>query len=151
MNLPTVFGSENLIAAPCIDTDVPGYLVLRAIAQHTHLYETAKSFQSELGVALSLLEFGISTVTGAPHVYIARFSEASASIHFHLFPRTEELAQSFLRENPGVIDGVNGPLLFDWARRKYHLGDPGRLSATTISTAERIASACKAAKEPLPA
>lgn len=146
VKLPTVFTSEDLIAAPCIDTDVPGYLVLRATTQHKHLYETTAGFQRELGVVLGRLELCISSVTEAQHVYIARFSEASSSVHFHLFPRTAKLATDFLRENPTIIDGVNGPLLFDWARRKYHVDDPEKLSAATISTAQRIASAYETTK-----
>jgi hypothetical protein len=95
---------------------------------------------------LGLLEFAISKVTSAPHVYLARFSEASAAVHFHLFPRTDALGADFLRENPAVTDGVNGPLLFDWARRKYHVDDPAKLSQVTISTADKIRTVCESAK-----
>lgn len=139
-SLPTVLISKFWIAAPCIDTDVPGYLVLRAKDAYQHIADTPVQLQSELGVILGNLESAIGKVTGAQHVYIARFSEASASLHFHLFPRTAPIASQFLRESPLANGDVNGPLLFDWARRKYHVDHPSLLSTQTISAAEKIRS-----------
>ena len=142
MQLPVVLASEHLIAAPCIDTDVPGYLVLRSSLGYQRIFDAPLSLQTELGVVLARIESATILVTGAQHVYIARFSEASASVHFHLFPRTAAIGAEFLRENPGVTGGVNGPLLFDWARRKYHVERPEQLSARTIATAEQIRKLC---------
>ena len=144
MDLPTVLASEHLIAAPCIDTDVPGYLVLRSSVAYQHIFDAPLAFQSDLGVMLAKLESATISVTGAQHVYIARFSEASATVHFHLFPRTAAIGAQFLRENPEVTDGVNGPLLFDWARRKYHVEKPDQLSAHTLAIAEQIRRTCQA-------
>ena len=87
------------------------------------------------------LEYAIMAVTRAEHVYIGRFSEAAPSVHFHLFPRTQAIAAQFLRENPDAEHGVNGPLLFDWARRKYHVNQPEELSAATIAAAKEIRAA----------
>jgi diadenosine tetraphosphate (Ap4A) HIT family hydrolase len=143
-SLPTVLVSQFWIAAPCIDTDVPGYLVLRAKAEYQHIDETPVQLQSELGVILGTLESAISKVTGAQHVYIARFSEASASLHFHLFPRTASIASQFLGESALANGDVNGPLLFDWARRKYHVDQPSLLSTETIRVAEKIRSSVAA-------
>jgi diadenosine tetraphosphate (Ap4A) HIT family hydrolase len=144
MKVPMVLASQYSIAIPCIDTDVPGYLVLRAKVEQQRLYETPLSFQREIGVMLAKLEYAITSVTGAQHVYIARFSEALASVHFHLFPRTAAIAVEFLRENPGEKGSVNAPLLFDWARRKYHVDKLEQLSAATIAAAEQIRTVCGA-------
>ncbi len=137
-SLPTVLSSQFWIAAPCIDTDVAGYLVLRAKEPYQRINETPSPLQSELGVILGKLEFAITKVTGAQHIYVARFSEASAALHFHLFPRTASIASEFLRESPLANGDVNGPLLFDWARRKYHVDRPELLSKQTIDVAEKI-------------
>ena len=138
---PTVLVSEFWIAAPCLDTDVPGYLVLRTRTIYRNLAETPLQLQSELGVILGKLESAIGKITGAQHVYVARFAEASASLHFHLFPRTAPLASEFLKENPLMNGDINGPLLFDWARRKHHVGQPALLSRQTISVAKKIRAA----------
>jgi diadenosine tetraphosphate (Ap4A) HIT family hydrolase len=139
----TVLASTDYVAASCIDTDFPGYLVLRSIAAPRHLYEGSLKSQMEIGVMLARLESAILKVTKAEHVYIARFSEAVQFMHFHLFPRTPAIAAEFLLENPDAQYGVNGPLLFDWARRKYHVNAPNELSATTISAAKEIRTALR--------
>jgi hypothetical protein len=135
-----VIQSDVFVAAPCIDCDVRGYLVLRALVPYEHLFSAPLEFQTQLGIILAKLEAAILSVIRAEHVYIVRFSEALPSVHFHLFPRTDELAGAFLQENLDVKT-VNGPLLFDWARRKYHVDTPEALSASTISAAERIRAA----------
>lgn len=132
---PVVLESGALLAEPCVDCDVAGYIVLRARESYHMLHEAPVELQSELGVTLSRLEVAILKVVKAEHVYIVRFSEAMAALHFHLFPRTHELAEQYLREAPGVDAGINGPLLFDWARRKYRVES---LSDSTIATARQI-------------
>jgi diadenosine tetraphosphate (Ap4A) HIT family hydrolase len=146
LSVPAVLASSAFIAAPCSDTDFSGYLVLRSAAGYQHLYDGPLKFQMEAGVMLARLEYAIMAVTRAEHVYIGRFSEAAPSVHFHLFPRTQAIAAQFLRENPDAEHGVNGPLLFDWARRKYHVNQPEELSAATIAAAKEIRAALRTRK-----
>ena len=97
--------------------------------------------QRELGPVLAQLEVAITASTTAEHVYIARFSEGLLSVHFHLFPRSRDIAAEFAKENP-VEAGVNGPLLFSWARRQCYVATPDMLSRGTIAKAVRIGKLC---------
>jgi diadenosine tetraphosphate (Ap4A) HIT family hydrolase len=139
MVLPTIVETPFLIAEPCIDCDVSGYLVLRSKAQSQHLYQLPAAFQRSLGSILARLEKAITNATRAEHVYIARFSEALAATHFHMFPRTRQLATEFLREHV-TAESVNGPLLYDWARTRYHVDRPEQLSLATLAVADEIAA-----------
>src|ERR1022692_1006139 len=109
--LRPVVASDLFVAAQCIDCDIAGYLVLRTRQPFKHLKDTSYEFQAQLGVVLGKLERAIMTITGADHVYMARFSEALASVHFHLFPRTAALGQQFIYATNNSEHGVNGPLL----------------------------------------
>ncbi len=130
--------TEHFIAGQCLDTDVPGYLVLRFRESVRNLSETSPEVLSQFGPILARLEAAIATATKSDHVYIARFSEAIASVHFHLFPRTSGLRIQFVEEGHNQEHGVNGPLLFDWARRKFHVDSPSQFSSTTLETADQI-------------
>lgn len=130
--------TDLFVAGQCIDCDVAGYVVLRSQHPFRHLFEAPSEFQIQLGPMLARLEAVIIEVTGADHVYLARFSEAMASVHFHLFPRTPVLGQQFIDEARNQEHGVNGPLLFDWARRKYHIDEPSQFSASTLKASDQI-------------
>jgi diadenosine tetraphosphate (Ap4A) HIT family hydrolase len=133
-----IIETEHFIAGQCINTDVPGYLVLRFQGSVRNLSEVPREVLSQFGPILARLEAVIATVTKADHVYIARFSEAMASVHFHLFPRSSNLGMQFVAESHNKEHGVNGPLLFDWARRKFHIDSPSQFSSTTLETANQI-------------
>lgn len=138
--LPNVFETPFFTAAPCLDCDVPGYLVLQPKETEPNLHELSLATQRELGPALGSLENSIRLVTKAEHVYVLRFSEGLSSVHFHIFPRTQEMAQQWNIENPSLAkNGINGPLLFAWARIKHHVDNPLSVSTQTRLTAAEIA------------
>jgi diadenosine tetraphosphate (Ap4A) HIT family hydrolase len=138
MTLPTVYDDPFLTATPCIDCDVPGYLVLQPKEKHAVFAKLSVSTLQQLGPALARLEAAIQSVTGCDHVYILRFSEGLASVHFHLFPRTAALASDWKAEARPADGQLNGPSIFAWARTRYAVERPEMLSTQTLQTALAI-------------
>lgn len=136
--LPTILRNRFFAASPCTDCDVPGYLVLVANENKANLAELSRETLDALGRTLGDLEAAIKRVTGAEHVYVLRFSEGLASVHFHLFPRTAELGMAWLSAAMPPDRNLNGPYLFGWARIRYHVDSPVHLSARTLSAAHQI-------------
>ena len=52
-------------------------------------------------------------------IYILSFCEVDSQLHFHLFPRTGWLLREYRRANGGEGEAVDGPALFQWAKRSY--------------------------------
>ena len=138
--LPVLLQTDSFTASPCIDCDIPGYVVLIANDKAGSLAELSGQTLGALGTTLARLEVAIKQVTSAEHVYILRFSESLASVHFHLFPRTVELGNNWLSSARPPDRDLNGPYLFGWARIRYHVDSPESLSAKTLKSANLIKS-----------
>lgn len=137
--LAPVLDTAQFSVVPCRDCDVPGYLILIPKFSGAKIKDLPVDVQMAFGPAIGNVESAIRQVTQAERVYIMRFSEAMESVHFHLFPRTADMASKFLSENKTGDDGINGPLLFAWARKKYFVKTPDLLSENTLQTATKIA------------
>ena len=140
--LPEVFASPSYLASPCRDCDIPGYLILHPRKQTDTIAGIQPESLAELGPVLARLETAIYAATGAEHVYVVRFSESLSAVHFHLFPRTRELAERWREAAPDVADqGINAPLLFAWARIHRYVPSVKELSPETLAMAVAIAAA----------
>lgn len=135
--LPLVFETDVSLVTMCVDTDVPGYLILRPKIHADHLIE-ANEFSTELGPILSRLEHAIIRVTAATRVYVLRFSEAQPSVHFHLFPRTAGITDMYAKACNRTDGRIIGPELFEWARQKFHIGLPCEISQATLNAGVSI-------------
>ena len=132
-----LYQSNGFNVFPCFDCDLPGYLVLVARGEKATLAELSSETQSELGKMLARLDGALRTICGAEHVYVLRFSESISAVHFHIFPRTQKLAEQWLADL-GRCDEIDGPELFVWARNLYRIDQHQHLSAETLRMAERI-------------
>lgn len=139
--LTVVFESESFVVSPCRDCDVPGYLVLIARQEVETLSTLTSSTQELLGPTLARIELAIRQVTGAAHVYVLRFSEGLSAVHFHLFPRTDRVGSQWLAAAKPSDGELNGPYIFAWARIKFHVDDPAKLSSETLNSALQIKNA----------
>ena len=128
------------IVTACADCDLPGYLIVRSRVSASTLGDLSEDAQRELGGLLARLEAAVVRVTLADRLYILRFSEAFEQVHFHLFPRSADLAAQWRTAYPRRLkDGnIDGPLLFAWARERFHVEAADRLSAQTRATVARI-------------
>lgn len=98
---------------------VPGYLVLRLKGGETSLAELSPAKAQALGGMLARAARAVEKAAGADRVYVLSFCEVERRLHVHLFPRTAWLLAAFRRANGTATDTVNGPALFEWARKRF--------------------------------
>jgi diadenosine tetraphosphate (Ap4A) HIT family hydrolase len=73
----------------------------------------------DLGPTLASAVEIITNIVKPIKIYCCQYGEEDTRLHFHVFPRTEGMTASFLKEFPEQKDLIHGPLLFDWVRSKY--------------------------------
>jgi diadenosine tetraphosphate (Ap4A) HIT family hydrolase len=116
---------------------VPGYMIVQP-KQSVARIGQAREFAAELGDILSRLERALLSATGATHIYILRFSETHSSVHFHVFPRTDEMAVRYIQAMRRSPSQIIGPELFEWARQEFYIADAGQMPREIGDMAERI-------------
>src|SRR6267142_6076278 len=107
MHPRAVLESKHFVAAPCEDCDLAGHLVLRARAPGDRLGDIPEEGLRELGGVVAALENAVHAVIKSERLYVVRFSEKLARVHFHLFPRTTRLELDFLRDHRKSPDGLD--------------------------------------------
>lgn len=112
-----VFRTDHFFAEQSAECALPGYLVLRMNTPVDGFAALATEQVADLGFALALAGRAIETVVRPERVYVCRFGEVLAAVHFHLFPRTAWVLERFRRAHPG--EAASGPVLFEWARTRY--------------------------------
>jgi diadenosine tetraphosphate (Ap4A) HIT family hydrolase len=115
--VPMVFADELFILEQSTECAIPGYLILRLKGEETSLARLAPEKARALGEMLARATAAIEETVGAERVYILSFCEVERRLHFHLFPRTAWLLKEYFKANSGETKPVNGPALFEWARR----------------------------------
>lgn len=101
------------------ESAVPGYLVLRVQGGETSLAELTPAKAQALGLLLARAARAVERAAGAERVYVLSFCEVERRLHFHLFPRTPWLLAAFRRASGAAEAAVNGPALFEWARKRF--------------------------------
>jgi hypothetical protein len=74
-DVPVVLETPTFRVAPCLDCDIPGYLVVMPRITASLICELPDLAKHELGPLLGRLESAVLAATGAQHVYVLRFSE----------------------------------------------------------------------------
>jgi diadenosine tetraphosphate (Ap4A) HIT family hydrolase len=115
-----VFVNTHFRIEPCGSCPVTGYLIVSPLVSVSSLAELSPEAQGALGATLAAATRAIETVVRPERVYCALFAEETASVHFHLFPRTRWLLSSYSRAHPEDAD-ISGPRLLDWARSTFHI------------------------------
>jgi len=127
-----VYSDEYFVIEQCRDCAVTGYLIVSARSGARDLGELAGEERAALGNVLALAVQTVKEVVRPVRVYCAQFGEKGGPLHFHVFPRTEEITREYLRENPTEQDNlIDGPSLLAWCRKRYATrGDRGGPSET---------------------
>jgi len=118
-----VYSDALFVVEQCRDCFVPGYLIVSALSGAGGLEELAPEEQAALGNILALAVRAVKEVVRPHRVYCAQFGETEGPLHFHIFPRTEQITQEYVKENPleqGAL--IDGPGLLAWSRRRYTSG-----------------------------
>ena len=84
---------------------------------------------------MAKIEKELCRILKPENIYFAKFGEENKKVHFHIFPRTKEITERYLKQFPDTKE-LNGPQIFDWARKEYII--EGCLSKEVIDTAKRI-------------
>jgi len=114
------FVNTHFRIEPCGSCPITGYLIVSPRVSVSSLAELSPEAQGALGATLAAATRAIETVVRPERVYCALFAEETASVHFHLFPRTRWLLSSYSRAYPEDAD-ISGPRLLDWARSTFHI------------------------------
>ena len=125
-----VFVTAHFRIEPCSSCPIAGYLIVSPRVRVSSLAELSLDTQQALGVTLAAATRAIETVLCPQRVYCALFAEETASVHFHLFPRTDWLLSAYSRAHPEDTD-ISGPRLLDWARSTFRDPVPGDYGETT--------------------
>lgn len=104
----------------CYSCSVPGYLIVSARCNAESVDELPSNFQARLGYSLAMANRLIRDCIQPLRIYTAQFGEENRQLHFHIFPRTAELTDEFLKHFPEQRELIHGPVLLDWARTKYY-------------------------------
>ena len=113
-----VFLNTHFRVEPCSSCPIAGYLIVSPQVTISSLAELSPDAQHALGPSLAVATRAIETVVRPQRVYCALFAEETASVHFHLFPRTDWLLSSYSSAHPQDTD-ISGPRLLDWARSTF--------------------------------
>lgn len=132
-----IHGNQHFTVELCGTCGVPGYLIVAPRVPVGSLSELAPDALTALGPTLAFATRAIETVIQPERVYCALFAEQAHHVHFHLFPRTAELARQFLASHSGHTE-ISGPHLMDWARRVFRQPLTGN-----DQIAENIRAFCK--------
>ena len=98
---------------------VTGYLILFAKPKAHSIMELPMPAVMELGQMLQQATAAISSVIKPQRIYCCSVGELMPQVHFHLFPRTQQLAEEYLANHPQDINGINGFQLLDWAKKTF--------------------------------
>jgi hypothetical protein len=124
------FVNTHFRVEPCSSCPIAGYLIVTPRVKVSSLAELSPDAQHTLGVSLAVATRAIESVVRPQRVYCALFAEETASVHFHLFPRTGWLLSSYSRSHPEDTD-ISGPRLLDWARSTFRDPFTGDYEETT--------------------
>lgn len=130
-----LFENSHFLAEQCRDCALPGYLILSSVQEATHLGGLGKEAAALLGPTLVRVVSAVDEVIHPLRIYCAQFGEEHKQLHFHVFPRTQEITEAYLLERPEQRELIHGPVLLDWARAKYkglHLSQHAQMTIERI-------------------
>ena len=140
----TVYEDSHFLLQGSEECGIPGYLVLRMKGKREGAGGLTPQESSALGAMISRAVRAIDRTVVPERVYILSFCEVDSQLHFHLFPRTGWLLREYWRAHGGEGEAVDGPALFQWAKRTFL---PGAVLPTEEPTAEALLPALRGAME----
>jgi diadenosine tetraphosphate (Ap4A) HIT family hydrolase len=142
ISLMIIFKNDHFHLSPCYACPLPGYVILAANNGFNALHELPQPALSALGPTLAAISRAIQTVLAPERIYLALFCEAQSGVHFHIFPRTAWLRESYLSSYPSE-ELLDGPRLLSWARKTFAEPIP-EFDLVSINTAlrDQLARCC---------
>jgi diadenosine tetraphosphate (Ap4A) HIT family hydrolase len=92
---------------------LPGYLILSSNTPVSRFSDLPLQADADLGACIRLADTLLHTLLAPERVYVLRFGESIEAIHFHIIPRTNEIALQFSAPDQ-VQPGLNGADIASW-------------------------------------
>ncbi|MCP5024341.1 MAG: hypothetical protein GY930_21550 [bacterium] len=110
----TILETEHTTVEQSSGYRIPGYLIVTPKAACTSLGELAQEQGADLLSCISRAESLVLDIIQPCRVYVMKFAEMDPQVHFHIFPRTDEMERAYLAQ---VDDAppISGARLTDWA------------------------------------
>jgi len=99
---------------------LPGYLVLDARREAARLGDLEPAARSEMVDMLVLAEQVVERLLAPGRVFLLRFGNEVARLHFHVVPRTERVLAAYAAES-GDQEPWSGGALVDWIWRRHEV------------------------------
>jgi len=108
-----ILESEHTTISQAHGIRLPGYLIVEPKFECTQISDMAPDQAADFMHCLSLAEALVQALTAPERIYVLKFGEQKPQIHFHVVPRTKELAIAYTAEVPDE-EPYNGAKLVDW-------------------------------------
>lgn len=108
-----IFETDHFTVSQTDGYRVPGYLIVHVKGDKTELADFTAQEAADLGRCLADTEKIVAQVLQPPRVYVLKFAEVNQRVHFHVFPRTEAIAQAYEAATQEVFP-YNGAKLVAW-------------------------------------
>lgn len=113
-----VFETGSFVVSQAGGTRLPGYLIVEDRRGRTRLSDLAADERAELFDLLAMSELVVREAVRPERVYVLRFGDEVERIHFHVVPRTKELAAVYAAD-VGDEPPWRGARLMDWLWRHH--------------------------------
>jgi diadenosine tetraphosphate (Ap4A) HIT family hydrolase len=108
-----IYRSSFYILSQARDYLVPGYLILEALAPAEHFTELPAAADIDLMAVFRKAKQLLMDLLNPERIYFLRFGESNRHFHFHVVPRTVEIARRHCDPHP-VTPGLNGAQIVSW-------------------------------------
>jgi diadenosine tetraphosphate (Ap4A) HIT family hydrolase len=132
-----IFETEHFLARQSAECPIPGYLLVTPKQPILDFSEIFEEMAADLGRAVCLACRTVEEIIAPERVYVARFGEAHVEIHFHIFPRTRWLLDTYAKTVGASTGPISGPQLFDWTRDTFRGENGLEVPGITVSKAVR--------------
>lgn len=111
-----IYQNEFVIASHCINTSIPGYLILSPKRHITTFGDLTHDEYKTLISVTELLVKSLNEISEIKKVYLLSFGEDTEHFHYHIFPRYDWMLDLEDIYHNGILDGAR---LFSEAIKKY--------------------------------
>ncbi|MEW6443225.1 MAG: HIT domain-containing protein [bacterium] len=132
-----VFETASVRAEQSLEVAIPGYLILSSKQPVSEFSRMSEECAADLGRAIRLACRVVEEVIKPERIYVARFGEECAEIHFHILPRTRWLLEEYRRVTGASAGPASGAQLFGWARDAFRGKTAPQIPGITVSEAVR--------------
>ncbi|MFL9874111.1 hypothetical protein [Paraburkholderia megapolitana] len=92
---------------------LPGYLILESLLPLTEFGDLPPAADADLAKCFRVAERLLNALLLPERIYFSRFGETTQAIHFHVVPRTAEIARRYCHP-AAVTPGLNGAEVMSW-------------------------------------